>query len=580
MKNTRIQLAAIFALLSLAMAPAPRKAAPRAKAAAKSPAVIALIAGRRVDEADIRRAALVMERDPARAKDHAAWRKKLLDFCVDRELLALEAERAGFLKDPLVRRRIEVESASTLYLAIKDKVLVPQVAPTAAQLDTARAGGLFRRVKLGYILSVTDKESTYKLIETLKHGARFDSVAALYSIHPSAPKGGDIGWKYVGELHQASWSQFKTAKPGDVMGPFSNAAPAHEVYLVESIVDPDDKEIRDVMIRDRLLNVESRYYVDVLQKYHFRMNADQVGSMIFASATEPADSILASLDAGGHRPKRDIHPALGVLATVDGDSITYRDLAVPDLMQRGPDGKAHIDDTRDLIRFCSLAALPRLMARDARERGIDTDPAVARRLRLIKEEESTRAMVAKAVPAPDSAAAVAYFHAHPESFQRPAAHRALVAVFAREDTANAALAVWNRKAARDSIFNVEGFARNDKAVANTIFPRFYGEMSLLDTDQDPLSVAVRGLQEGQIAPLIETLNGYAVAEGRGSEPARAYRFEEVRLLAQTQAREEAENAWVTKQLERLRAATPARTVPARLDAVRLGLATETGGNRR
>ncbi len=582
MKDMRSLLAALLTLIPLGVgiAAAPAKSPSPARAKSPSPpGAIAFIAGRRVEEADIRRAAAVLASDPLRARQHGLWRKKLLDLCVDRELLALEAERTGFLNDPAVKHGIEVEGSRVLYEAIRERFLVPEITPSASQIDTARADGLFRRVKMAYILSVTDRKATYELLEALKRGARFDSIAALYSIHPSAAKGGEVGWRRVGALNAAAWSAFKTAKPGDFMGPYPNAE-AHEFYRVEAIEDPDDKELRDTMTHDRLMELDSRYRVGLLQKYHFRLNPDAVASIIFASATEKADSILASLDSEGRRPKRGVRPSLGIIAQVDGDSITYRDLAYPELLRKDAEGKAAIEESRDLLTVCSDAMLPRLIARDARERGIDRDPAIARRLRLICEEVSTKAMVASAVPALDSAAVRAYFDAHASRFQRPAVRRAFVTMFASPDTARMARVGWDRGEFRDSIFVAEGFRPLPNRAATTLFPRFYGEIPIFDTETDPLSVAVRGLGEGQISPLIETANGYAVAKALGREASRPFAFEEVRIRARAEAREHAEDAWVTSQLERLRAATPARTVPARLDAVRLGMGSDTGGNRR
>jgi hypothetical protein len=118
------------------------------------------------------------------------------------------------------------------------------------------------------------------------------------------------------------------------------------------------------------------------------------------------------------------------------------------------------------------------------------------------------------------------------------------------------------------------------ATVRNLYYRHYGEAVFYDDDQDPLSVAVRGLRERQISPLIPTPNGYAIAQLTGSEPARDATFEEARISAWIEAHETAENAWVTNQLTRLRTATPARTAPALLNAVRLGMVPETGGNRR
>jgi hypothetical protein len=229
---------------------------------------------------------------------------------------------------------------------------------------------------------------------------------------------------------------------------------------------------------------------------------------------------------------------------------------------------------------CAGAFVPRLIERDARERGIVSDPAVVRRLKLLREELSTRAMVARAVPALDPTAVRAYFDSHASRYRRPAARRALVAVFGAQDTAFMARSGWDRRAFRDSVLSVDGFRTVDHGTVNTIFPRHSGEISLFETDTDSLSLAVRNLPDGKITPVIALANGYALAQALGREPARAYTFDEVRRDVAADARENAENSWVLKQLERLRAATPARAVPGRLDALRLGMSSDTGGNRR
>ena len=581
-------LAALAVLLSLPLGPgsakggtqpsAAAKASPRPKSAPTAAGAIALIADRRVEEADIQRAALVMERDPLRKTNHALWRKKLLDLCVDRELLALEAEREGFPNDPDVKREVERRNAELFYAAIRDRYLIPQATPDAAQIDTARAGGLFRRVKLSYILSVTDKKSTYALYETLRNGARFDSIAALYSLHPSAASGGGIGWRRIGALNPQAWKPLQHAKPGDLFGPYANAE-AHEIYKVEAIEEPDDADLRETMLRDRKAELESRYQVGLLRKYRFQLNPEEVSSVIFAVATEKADSILISLDAQGRRPKEGVRPGLGVIARMDGDSITFRDIGAPALLPREPDGKAHVEDSRALLMLCAEAALPRLIARDAGDRGIDKDPAIGRQLRLVRDEVSTLAMVARAVPPTDPAAVRAYFDSHASRYHRPAGRRALIAMFASGDTARTAVSGFGRASFRDSLFAVQGFRKREGARTTSLWSRSYGEISVFDFDEDPVAVAVRSLGPHQISPVIPSPNGYALAMGIEPEPARAYAFQEVSAWATAEARESAENSWVTTQLQRLRTATPARTVPARLEAVRLGMNSDKGGTR-
>jgi len=80
----RLPLAALLALVPIGVGLAAAANAPSSARTKpnSSPGAIALIADRRVEEADIRRAASVMAQDPIRTRQHAVWRKKLLDLCL------------------------------------------------------------------------------------------------------------------------------------------------------------------------------------------------------------------------------------------------------------------------------------------------------------------------------------------------------------------------------------------------------------------------------------------------------------------------------------------------------------------
>lgn len=542
---------------------------------------IALVGGIRIEEADIQRAARVMAADPLRTKRPTQWRKKLLDHCIDRELLAIEAERRGMLRDPRTLHDIESRSASALYAEIRDRVLLPAVEPTPAQIDTARAGRGFRRAKLRYMLSLANRKTALGLVHALRGGASFDSIARIYSIHPSArEEGGHVGWLQVRFLNPTSKLDVDAAKPGDILGPYQNDA-ATEIYAIDAIEEPTDPDIRAALIRDRSIGFEGQYRVEVLSKYRFALVPNQVSPVIFAAATEHADSILASLAPDGTRSERGVRPALGALARADGDSITYRDIATPEIMPRASDGKAHIEDTQRLLRLCAAAILPRLVLRDARDRGIDKIPEVARRLRLIREEASTRAMVARAVPTlRDSPSLRAYFESHAELYHRPPVRRAIAAVYIKEDSARAAGYFWSGIVSFDSSLIAQRFRRQEGATVSTLLPGYHAILSLFETDTDELSVAARGLDAGKLVPVVRIPHGYALALVLGSEPARPLTLAEAGERVAVDLREDRENAWIVRELKRLRAATPAQRFPARLAAVRLGDAADAGGARR
>ena len=76
--------------------PAAAKKAPAAAAA--SPFVVATVGPRKIDSVDIQRAAATMASDPLRKKDPAAWRRMLLDRCVERHRPFRIQSRASTLR--------------------------------------------------------------------------------------------------------------------------------------------------------------------------------------------------------------------------------------------------------------------------------------------------------------------------------------------------------------------------------------------------------------------------------------------------------------------------------------------------
>ncbi|MBI4364239.1 MAG: peptidyl-prolyl cis-trans isomerase [Candidatus Latescibacteria bacterium] len=370
------------------------------------------------------------------------------------------------------------------------------------------------------------------------------------------------------------------AKPGEILGPYPNDA-ATEVYKVEAIEEPSDADIRASLVRERSIWIEPRYHEELLKKYKFTLDPDQVSPTIFAAVTELADSILASLGPDGTRAERGVRPALGVIARAGSDSITYRDLASPDLLPRASDGKGRISDTQSLYHLSVSAILPKLVLRDAHDRRIDQDPGVARVLRLIRESVSTQAMVSREVPPqnrPDSLRA--YFESHSERYRRPPARRAVVAIFIKEDSARAARYFWSGKATFDSSLIAQRFRLQPGASATTLLPGYYAPMTLYETDRDSLSLVTRAVEPGNLTPVVGIRHGFAICLVLEKEPARALTFEEAADRVAVDYRADREEKWVLRELKRLRPITPVRRFPARLASLRLAAASGVEGGDR
>jgi len=572
--------AAVAVLLGVAAVPGLASVA-RAAAPPAARGPIATLGNRTVDAVDIQRAAVLLADDPLRRRNPAQWRRMLLDRCVDRELLALEAERRGVARDPEIRRRIAEREYLHLYQLVHRRVLLPTVEPTAAQIDSLRATGLYRIMDLHYIIlrdagARERRAEAETIVARLRQGARFDSIARMKSGHPSRGNGGHFGAVIVRDLDAGSHALMRTAKVGDVLGPYSGQY-GHEIYRVGGFEPLTDDSLRSMVRHERERNLIRDHQERLLRQYRFRLEPDMVQPVLTAVASEKPDAILASLRADGTREKRGVLPALGVIARVDGDSVTFRDLLRETHPAAGAQGKIRIRDEAMLRELAGQAFFRRLLVRDAKDRGLADDARVGRELRLIRDGTAVTAMVEQARPAdPDPSALQAWFDAHAARYRFPAAKRARVAVFASREGAMVALRGWNGVGIADSSLRTLAFTEQRRASEPTLYPRHWATVDFLERDYGPLALAVRGLDVGQTSPVVRTVQGYAVAHVMSREPARPMTLDEAMDRVRRDWREEKENEWVLSLLERTRATTPVRVVPARLESLKLGPAKGTG----
>ncbi len=549
------------------------------KAEAKLPPAlrgpIATVGERTVEAIDIERAALSLGAVPPNGMTARAWRRTLLERCVDRELLAAEAERRGLTDDPQVDRAVTLREFTILMGALYQRVLVPAIQPTPAEFDSIKSAGRYRWLDLDYILlrdgsDMERQRLAQKIAFNAKKGARWDSLAKIYSGHPpSAAAGGHFGPVLVKDLDPASQESMRNAKVGDVFGPYSGPY-GHEVYKVHGWVEVGDDSTMRLVVEERTRLIYENYYNSVFRKYHLVADTLNARNAIQIFRDEPPDSILASLRPDGTRPGLGIRPAVGIVARAEGVGVT-----IAELIQIGRPGSTFSDripihDIHDLLVSAARVVLHGLVVRDARERGLDKDPVLARQLRLAQDEVATRTMVARARPADPSATALrAYIEKNASRYQRPAARTARVAMFFSADSARETLKAWNGIGfPPDSTLKEHGYRLRNHAEPGGLFPQQVATLAVPEGSSDPLSLALRALSPGQFAPATQTIQGWAVAMMTGRVEAGPLSPEEAAPRALRDWREEMENKWVNDQLERLRAKTPVSVVPARLEAVR------------
>ena len=560
------------------------KSAAKGAAATGTPATVATVGDRIIDERDIQFAASALADDPARKRNPEAWRRGLLDRCVDRELLAMEAERRGLAGDPAVKARLDEREYAILLREMEQRILVPNLKPKPEDLPQVRLTGGYRLIDLYYIFIPQEAEGpdnaalARRLTERAKGGAPFDSLARLFSAHPpSKEAGGRVGWIPVHDLNPAARKDLMNASPGDVVGPYTLRM-GYEIMKVGGVQEFTDDSLTAVATVDRKRGLARNHQEAVLEKYRFALDPAQVRPLLFAVGSETPDSILASLGPDGTRPDRGARPAIGVLARCDGDSVLFRDVLRVTPPVIGDTGRMRIRDEATLRDLCARVLAPRLIVRDAKERGLDRDPAVARELRLSRAEILTRAMIARERPSvPDSSVLRAYFEKVRHRYLRPKTTIAEVAVFVTADSAAAVLGRIRQGARADSLLTAAEFIEQPRATPVTLYPGHFARLALPETGTDSLTRAVSGLPAGEFAPIVRTLQGHALARVLAVEDERPGTFEESYARVLGDWAEERADEWVRGQLTRLRAKTPVRVVPGRLEAVKLASASPSMG---
>ena len=560
----------------------PAKPPTAKRAVAAGPvAVVATVGSRKIDEIDIRSAALALEDDPLRKKDPAAWRRMLLDRCADRELLALEAQHQGLDKDPALAARIAEREYLIMLREMYQRVLIPGLIPTPEQLKQLRAEKLHRGIDLYYILirdnsAGVNKELAKRVYARAKAGARFDSLAKIYSMHPpSHAAGGHFGWVLGRDLDPKSYKDQQAAQVGDVLGLYSSDF-GHEIYKIGAFQELTEDSLYNLIYTERWRGIASNYDKGLLAKYHFTLDSTQVQSVIFATGSEAPDSLLASLGPDGTRPAQGVRPAIGILARCDGDSVTFPEMVRTTPPVLGRNGRMRIRNAEALYELCARVVLHQLTVRDAKDRGIDKVPLVARELRLSKDKVLTMEMVARSLPSsPDDAVLRGLVEGASDRHKRPRASVARVAMFASPESAAQALQALKSTGMADSLLEARQLRKVPQARPASLWAGWYGTVTLVDGDSDAWTRALAGVTAGQFAPVVETDHGWAVAQVQSIEEPRPLRYDEAVPLALREWKDDAENKVVLQMLQRLRAKTPVRIVPGRLDAVKLARAGAT-----
>ena len=186
---------------------------------------VATVNGQTIWASDVKREAvtqgLIAEGDPLDTRSEAFHR--VLDEVVDQKLLAVEAQRQNLQDDPVARRRIAAARERILGDMLVERMVEQVVTDSAIknlyqeQLKLSKSSEEFHARQI-VVATPPEADAINKLLAS---GASFEALATERSIDQATrANGGDLGYFTADVMPQTYGAALKTAKPGDLIGPF------------------------------------------------------------------------------------------------------------------------------------------------------------------------------------------------------------------------------------------------------------------------------------------------------------------------------------------------------------------------
>lgn len=125
-------------------------------------------------------------------------RKRFIDKLIDLRLVYREAQRMGLDRDPEVIEQIEMAKEHILVNKYLDNIIRQEVKVTTEAMETFYKKNKERfvvseAIKIRHILLPSEEEAR-DILERLKKGEDFATLAMENSIDPSGQHGGELGW--------------------------------------------------------------------------------------------------------------------------------------------------------------------------------------------------------------------------------------------------------------------------------------------------------------------------------------------------------------------------------------------------
>lgn len=172
--------------------------------------------------------------------DEPDARNTLVDFLIERRVLALEGRAEWLGRDPEVQRRLayyEEKAIRDVYYARKVNEAVTAESIQAFYDEKVATMELMEEIRARHILLDT-KSDAKRIYRAIKGGADFAEMAQQNSVGPSAPDGGDIGFFTQSEVVESFGTAAFAMAPGEISEPVQSDFGWHIIKVEERRTQP------------------------------------------------------------------------------------------------------------------------------------------------------------------------------------------------------------------------------------------------------------------------------------------------------------------------------------------------------
>ncbi|MGM0483418.1 MAG: foldase protein PrsA [Candidatus Krumholzibacteriota bacterium] len=312
----------------------------------KDEIVVATVEGKEITAADFERVAEIIDSEYLPDTNSVEGKKKILDYMIAKEVMALRAKELGYDKDEQYvgfwssyRNPFLVQALTKYYIADKVKVTDRMVQDYYDDMSEE------------FVLSqitVLDSMEAVRIREQIINGADFAEMARRYSIAPTADKGGEIGTMSIGAMYWWIEEALLGTEKGEVT-PVVHVQNGYSILKVHdrrTIKPTQDmeytrKRVRHIEEEKRLKEVKE----EIARKMNFKIYSDglEVAFNSLPLKDIPNEDIVKGRVTMQNAPKLNLRDEFKgmLLASYEGRDITledfeyiYNNLQLPDRPRR------------------------------------------------------------------------------------------------------------------------------------------------------------------------------------------------------------------------------------------------------